>query len=389
MTKRDFEVVVVGLGGIGGGAAYWLSRRAGADVLGLERFEFGHARGASHDHSRIIRLSYHTPEYVRFAKAAYEAWAALEEDAGETLIVRTGGLDLYPEGGAISMDDYTKSLEACGVPYEVLDAGETMKRWPQFRLSDDVVTMYQAESGIAPAARCNAAHLRMARERGATLFERSPATSIREVGGEYEVRAGGRTYRCAKVVVTADAWTNEVLAQFGTRIPLTITQEQVAYFATPDLDAFSPERFPIWIWMDDPSFYGVPAFGEAGTKIGQDVGGREVTAETRSFDIDPDYLLRLERFMEAHIPTALGPLIAAKTCLYAMTPDRDFVIDALPGHPRAFVAQGAAHAFKFASVIGRTLAELAMDGRTDQDISAFRIDRPILAMEDPPKRFMV
>ncbi|MGQ0669987.1 MAG: FAD-dependent oxidoreductase, partial [Actinomycetota bacterium] len=61
MPRREFDYVVVGLGGLGSGAAYWLSRRAGAGVLGLEQFELGHERGASQDHSRIIRLSYHTP----------------------------------------------------------------------------------------------------------------------------------------------------------------------------------------------------------------------------------------------------------------------------------------------------------------------------------------
>lgn len=389
MPGRDFEYAVVGLGGLGSGAAYWLSRRAGAEVLGLEQFEMGHERGASQDHSRLIRLSYHTPEYVRFAKAAYETWSQVEAEAGEALIVRTGGVDLYPEGAAISMDDYARSLDAEGVPYEVLDAAETMERWPQFFLTDDIRAMYQAETGIAPAARCNEAHRRLAREHGATPVQHAKATAIRDAGGEVEVEAGGKTYRCGKLVVTADAWTNDVLAHLGWRIPLTVTQEQVAYFATPNPEDFAPERFPVWIWMDDPSYYGLPVYGEAGTKIGQDVGGREVTADTRTFDIDPGYLARLTAFMETHIPKGLGPLIAARTCLYAMTPDRDFVIDAVPGHPNVLVAQGAAHAFKFASVIGRTLAELAIEGKAGRDLSPFGIDRPLLLMEDPPKRHLV
>lgn len=389
MPRREFDYVVVGLGGLGSGAAYWLSRRESAQVLGLEQFELGHDRGASQDHSRIIRLSYHTPAYVRLAQAAYQTWAELEAEAGESLILKTGGLDLYPEGAPISMDDYAKSLDAEGVAYEVLDAGETMKTWPQFRLTDDVVTMYQADGGIAPAARCNDAHQRMAREHGATLIANSGVTSIREAGGEYELRAGGETYRCAKVIVTADAWTNELLAHFDWRIPLTVTQEQVIWLETLDPEAFAPERFPIWIWMGDPSFYGVPSFGVGGPKIGQDIGGPEVTGDTRTFDLDPAYTSRLRRFMETYLPSGAGSVIEAKSCLYTMTPDRDFVIDELPGSPGVFVGQGAAHAFKFASVFGRTLAELAVDGRTSQDIAPFAIDRPILSMEDPPTSFMV
>ena len=94
--RREFDVAVVGLGGIGSGAAYWAAKRAGAGVLGLERFELGHERGASQDHSRIIRLSYHTPAYVRFAQDAYAAWADVEQASGDRLIVKTGGIDLYP-----------------------------------------------------------------------------------------------------------------------------------------------------------------------------------------------------------------------------------------------------------------------------------------------------
>ncbi|MGH2527422.1 MAG: FAD-dependent oxidoreductase, partial [Actinomycetota bacterium] len=107
--RRESEVAVVGLGGIGSASAYWASLRAGTGVLGLERFELGHERGASQDHSRIIRLSYHAPEYVRFAQDAYAAWAEVEADSGQRLVIRTGGIDLYPEGSYTWSEDYVRS----------------------------------------------------------------------------------------------------------------------------------------------------------------------------------------------------------------------------------------------------------------------------------------
>ena len=97
---REYDVIVLGLGALGSAAAYWSAKR-GARVLGLEQFEFGHARGSSHDRSRIIRLSYFTPAYVQMAKEAYRAWASLEEDAGERLVVKTGGLDIGPRGSSV------------------------------------------------------------------------------------------------------------------------------------------------------------------------------------------------------------------------------------------------------------------------------------------------
>jgi monomeric sarcosine oxidase len=390
VAGAEVDHVVVGLGAFGSAAAYWLSRRAGAAVVGVEQFELGHALGASQDHSRIIRLSYHRPFYVELAAKAYQAWSELEADAGERLIVRTGGLDLWPPGAAIPMEDYTSSLSAARVPFEVLDAGAVIRRWPQWRLSDDTVGMFQEAGGIAPAARCNEAHRRMAIAHGGTLRDRTAVTAIEDRGGELVVRlSDGTAIACRTAVVCADAWTNDLLLPLGITLPLMVTQEQVTYFAAADPELFAPERFPIWIWMDDPSFYGFPAFGLPGPKAAQDCGGGPTTPETRTHRPDPENLARVRRFVEEHLPEAGGEVIDTRTCLYTLTPDRDFVIDAVPGHPNVLVALGAAHGFKFASLIGRILADLAVDGRTDADLEPFRIDRPILTMADPPTSWMV
>jgi sarcosine oxidase len=193
------------------------------------------------------------------------------------------------------------------------------------------------------------------------------------------------------VIVTADAWTNRLLASFGRTVPLTVTKEQVTYFACPDPAAFAPDRFPVWIWMDDPSFYGFPTYGEAGPKVAQDCGGLPVDPDTRTFDRDEAAFERVTTFMAAHLPGAVGPPIYTKTCLYSLTPDRDFVVDRLPGHPGTVVALGAGHGFKYASLLGRIVAELSIDGATPSapDLEAFRIDRPILLEADPPHSWMV
>lgn len=387
--RREYRYIVLGLGGLGSGAVYWLARRAGADVLGLEQFTLGHDRGGSHDHSRIIRLSYHTAGYVALAKAAYQAWHELEADAGETLLLKTGGLDLSPANARIPISDYTSSLAACGVPFELLDAREAMRRWPQWHLDEDTLALYQPEAGIAPANLGTATHRRLAQVHGATLIDQAPVTGLRALRDGVEVVAGGEIYHCEKLILAAGAWSNHLLGHFGVRLPLTVTQEQLTYFATPHPSQFTPERFPVWIWMDEPCFYGFPVYGERGVKGAQDVGGREVSVETRTFDPDPANLLRLSAFFEKHLPAAYGPPLLTKTCLYTLTPDRDFVLDALPGQPNVLVAIGAAHDFKFSSVIGRILSELALDGQTAHDLRPFRLDRPILRMENPPKSFMV
>jgi sarcosine oxidase len=390
--RREWDAIVVGLGGIGSAAAYWLSTRPGLRVLGLEQFEMDHVNGASKDHSRIIRLSYHRRDYVRLARRAYETWAEVEAASGRRVITKTGGIDLYPAGGATDIAGYTESMDAEGVPYERLDAAETMRRWPQWRLADDTSVIYQSESGIADPNKANSAHRSLAVANGATLLDRSPVAGIRAVDGEYEVETrDGIVHRAGRVVLTADAWTNDMLRGLGRRLPLTVTREQVTYFACPNPALFAPERFPIWIWMDEPSFYGFPTYGEPGPKAAQDVGGEECTPETRTFEINADAHARVRAFMEGHLPAAVGPDILTKTCIYTLTPERDFVLDRLPDHPGVVLALGAGHGFKFASVLGRILAELAIDGTTPSagEIEAFRVDRPLLLQERPIVNFRI
>jgi sarcosine oxidase len=391
--RTDWDAIVVGLGAIGSGAAYWLSRRYGDRVLGLEQYELGHSRGAGQDHSRIIRLSYHRSEYVRLARRAYAAWAEVEAEAGTTIVTRTGGLDVAPRDAAIPLSDYTNAMDAEAVPYEHLDGAEIVRRWPQWRLGDEHHGLYQPDAGIADPNRGNAAHQRLARQRGATLLQHSPVTRLQDAGGglvEVETADGSR-HRAPNVVVAADAWTNDLLGSFERRLPLTVIQAQVTYFAAPEPDAFGPDRFPIWIWMDDPSFYGFPTYGEAGPKAAEDVGGDEVTPATRTFERNEVGFARLTAFLGRHLPGVLGPEILTKTCLYTLTPDRDFVVDRLPEHPGVLVALGAAHAYKFASVLGRILSELAADDGTPSaaEIERFRIDRPILLEHDPATSWMV
>ena len=189
-----------------------------------------------------------------------------------------------------------------------------------------------------------------------------------------------RGVRGRRVVVTADAWTAGLLAPLGVDLPLTITEEQVTYFTPPLPTDFGPDVFPVWIWMDEPSYYGFPTYGEAPVKAAQDCGGPTVTGDDRSGKPDDAMRERLSTFMQHVIPGAGRPT-RSKRCLYTLTPDRDFVVDRLPGHPSVTVGLSTAHGFKFAARFGRLLTDVAVDGESPSDLCAFRLDRP--ALTDP------
>jgi len=377
-------VVVVGLGGLGSAAAYWLARQ-GIDVVGLEQFELGHVRGASHDHSRIIRRSYHTPGYVDLAGEAYDAWRSVEADGDLEIITRTGGVDLFPADAAIDADTYTTSLSAAGVPFEWIDGDEVRRRWSGFgrgSLAPDVHAIQCDDTGIVPAGRATASLQRLASEHGADLRAHSPVRELRPIDGEVDVvierAAGVEVIRAGHVVVTADAWTNRLLAPLGHEIPLAVTREQVSYFPHADLDRFAIGRLPVWIWMDDPSFYGFPVYGVTdAVKGAEDCGGAEVDPDTRTFDPDAGMEHRLATFMEDLLGSGMGAP-RTTTCLYTLTSDRDFVCGRVPGVPQVSVALGAAHGFKFASWFGRELAALATGADVRPELQPFSMERPSL-----------
>jgi sarcosine oxidase len=372
------RVAVVGLGGLGSAAAYWLARR-GAVVTGFEQFELGHVRGASHDRSRIIRRTYHTRGYVELTGGAYDAWAAVEREIGQDVVTRTGGIDVFPPHAAIDHHAYTASLAAAGVPFDWIDSDEIRHRWPALAgpAIDGAAAIFQAETGIVPADRATEILQRLARARGARLVPQTPVTAIRPVGRAVDVVTARATERFDAVVLACDAWVNGLLGPIGHDIPLVVLREQVSYFPAADLAPFQPGRFPVWIWMDDPCFYGFPVYGDTtAVKAAEDCGGFEVDPDTRTFEADPDAEARVAGFVRRLVGDTFVGAPRSTTCLYTLTADRDFVLDRLPDHPQVLVALGAAHGFKFASWFGRALAELTVDGGTPDDISPFSITRP-------------
>jgi sarcosine oxidase len=384
-VAERFDVVVVGLGGLGSAAAWELARR-GLSVLGLERFKLGHSRGASHDTSRILRHSYHTPAYVRLTQEAYADWAVLQRESGRSLLTRTGGLDLFPPDPAIPSVDYTDSMDEVGVAYEALDAEQVMERWPQLRVPAGTLALHQADATIVPAGRSTAVLHDLARRRGAELRERTPVLGLEDLGSGLRVTTPHGDIDCAGVVVTADAWVNDVVGHLGLSVPVQVTLEQVTYFALERPQDFAD--LPLWIWMDDPSFYGFPPYGESTVKVAQDCGGPDVSPDDRTDDHDPEMEALLVQHLARMLP-GVGPAVRRLRCQYTLTPDRDFVMAPVPGHERVVVGLGAAHGFKFVPTFGRVLADLVTTGETSSEASPFRLDRPALTEPDHQTHWLV
>jgi sarcosine oxidase len=389
MPQR-YRVIVIGCGAIGAATTYWLSRRLGGDaVLALEQYQLGHSRGASEDHSRVIRHAYTRPDYTALTPAAYQSWNVAERETGLQLVYRTGGLIIAARGsaGMEYVEDTAAAMTASGLPFELLNGTAVSERWPQWRLGGQHTALFDPESGILDIRRATAAHVALARARGATIRPETPVSAIAESPHGVTVTAGGESYAADQVVLAGGAWNPVLLGLLGTSLPITLTEEQVTYFATPNVREFTPARFTVFglIGEDGLLYYGLPVYGEVAVKVGLDGAGPVVTPQTRTDTADPQRVAKVRAFLGQHLPGALGPELYTRVCCYDFPPDRDFIADYLPGSARVLVCVGAGHAGKFAGLLGRILTELAVDGTSQFPVSAFRADRPAItgAVEVP------
>jgi sarcosine oxidase len=245
----QYDVAVVGLGALGSAAAYHASIK-GARVVGFEQFELGHVRGASHDTSRVVRTSYGALEFVAFAWLAYKDWVELERWSGMKMLTITGGVTFLPQKGPTPSSDFTTSLDANDVPYELLTPEETNKRRPGFNVPQGVDTVFTPDSSIVLAAKAAMTLQFQARFNGAILRENTRVEAVApQPGGGVAIETSQVVYHARKVIIAVDAWTNKLLKPLGVEPPTTVMQEQVAYFKpSREHEAqFSNDKFPVWI----------------------------------------------------------------------------------------------------------------------------------------------
>ena len=371
-----FDHIVIGVGGMGSAAVCELARR-GQRVLGLEQFEIAHANGSSHGLTRIIRLAYNEhPNYVPLLRRSYEMWRRLEADAGEELLVITGGLDL----GASDSRVLTGALEACqqhDLAHEHLSTREIKSRYPAFNVPDGFEAVYQPDAGYLRPERCVTAHVAEARKMGAEIHERETVLGWEHRNETFIVKTDRATYEAPSLVVTAGPWASKLVSELGAVAkPM---RQVVGWFQSSEPALFEVDRCPVFILdVEEGEYYGFPIDSRTpGFKLGRFHHLHE--------DLDPDAPRRepdavdeevIRRALRRYFPAADGPTSLIQACMFTMTPDRHFILDQHPEMPGLTIGAGfAGHGFKFASVIGEIMADLAAGGVTDHNIEMFSLKR--------------
>lgn len=375
IPATHYDVIVVGAGGMGSAAAFHLARR-GQRVLVIDRFTPPHEMGSSHGLTRIIRLAYHEdPSYVPLLRRAYELWRELEQIASEQVLTITGSLEIGVPGSEV-IEGALVSCRAHGLPHEVLDHQQLMARFPAYRLPPQYTAILQPDGGFLDPERCIAAHLALAQVHGAELHTDEPVVAWEPAGDGVQVRTDRAVYAADRLVITAGAWLPKLVPSLSR---LAVPERQVLAWFRPQRSGFyTAERFPVFIFeAEEGMFYGFPMHGLPGLKIGRHHHFREVVdPDTMDREARPRDEAMLRAFGARYFPDGTGETLALKTCIYTNTPDLHFVIDLHPECPQVVIGGGfSGHGFKFCSVVGETLADLALTGMTHHDVGLFKLAR--------------
>jgi monomeric sarcosine oxidase len=356
------DVAIIG-GGVMGAATAWRLAHRGRDVLLLEQFELGHDRGSSHGVTRVFRFAYGDPIYVRMAQSSLPLWRELERDAGESLLEMTGGIDIGP---AERLEPVTRALDACGASYEMID--DPSAQYPGVRTAHP--GLFSPDTGVIAASASISAMTRLAQASGVVIRDRSPARIEAVEDDRVVISVEGERIVARASVLAAGAWIGDHLRSAGIKPPeLRVTREQIVYY-TQKTD------FPVVIDRSTaPQFpFALPArFGSAGARVGYHMTGREVSPDEPPSD-DPTVVERMNGFVRGTLPAVLPEPIALETCLYTTTPSEGFVIDRIG--PLIVASPCSGHGFKFAPLIGETLACLALGEPPPMDMTRFRITSP-------------
>jgi len=381
--NNSFDVIVIGVGSMGSATSYYLAKR-GYKVLGLEQFDISHEFGSHAGQSRIIRKAYFEhPGYVPLLERAYENWEALEWETGKQVYYKTGLLYAGNPNNEM-IKGVERSAGLYNIDLDQMNIAAAADQFPQFKFPDDFEILLEPEAGFITPEKAIRLYASQAKKNGAAIHSNEKVIDWKKDKNIILLKTDKQTYQCDKLIITAGAWAGKMIPGLADKIK--VTRQFVAWIKTKNDDQFELNKFPCWMISDDEKhgcYYGFPLldtekFGEpAGLKLAHHFPN-EVTdpdkVDRRSTEKD---IQNLKYCLNKYLPGVFDSILHTKICLYANSPDENFIIDKLPGYEEnVSIACGfSGHGFKFASVVGEILADLAIEGRSDLPIEFLNAKR--------------
>lgn len=375
-----FDVIVVGLGGVGSATCYALAKK-GLKVLGIDQHQPPHGFGSSHGDTRIIRKSYFEhPSYVPLLKSAYSLWQEIESRSQTQLYYPTGLLEIGPGDGDV-IQGILRSAAEHHLPIDKWSMQKAQERYPGIGGDPNWQAVFERDAGYLLVEKCIATYLSQAEQLGATLRYHQKMISWAGESHGVQVRLQHETIHAKKLVLCAGPWAQQALATYD--LPLKVLRKHMYWYRCDTQDYLQSHGFPCFFFdTPDGYFYGFPEHGAYGLKVARHSGGTPVEQVDGTHDRDQEDQQLVEEFLSQYLPNVLGPqanpsaLTRWSGCYYTMTPDENFIVDRLPDYPQVVVIAGlSGHGFKFTSVLGEIASHLAMETDCGLDIDFLGINR--------------
>jgi len=383
---NNFDVIVIGLGAMGSATVYQLAKR-GVKVLGIDRFRPPHIYGSTHGETRITRLAIgEGTEYVPLVMRSRELWREIENESGYDLLTQCGGLIIAGQHSAGIHHNKPQFLKQTisaanqfDIEHEILSADEIRRRFPQFNLTGDEEGYYEPTAGYLSPEKCVQAQLELSQRHGAALKTNETVLSYEiESGNSVTVKTDKGVYKCAKLIVSAGAWINQFVKGYEEQFKI---YRQTLFWFEVERNIERYKTQPIFIWMfgkeSEDLFYGFPVIEGNQIKVAREEFNAHVNVDNVKRDVDETEVKTMyENFVKERLLGVKSNCVKASTCLYTQTPDSSFVIDYHPRYENMIIASPCSgHGFKHSSAIGEALAQMAIDGMSETDLSKFRLNR--------------
>ena len=372
-----YDHIIVGAGSMGVAAGYFLAKK-GQNVLLLDAFNPPHDHASHHGETRLIRYAYGEGlYYVPMALRAKELWEQLQRQTDETIFHQTGIVNIGYKDHPF-MNNVIASAKQFDLPLEVLSADEIQEKWAGIHIPKQLIGCFEPTSGVLRVENCIRSYRTLAEKEGATIRTNSKVVAVRSVGDIVEVElASGERFTANTAVISVGAWAKQLLHSLALDLPLNPIRKTFAWYEAEEA-LYDQQNFPGFAFdFDGEAYYGFPSIDGAGLKVGRHDGGDSINPDEARVpfgDIAEDKS-DLDAFLQTYMPK-VGPMKFGKTCMYSMTPDEDFIIDRHPNHSNITIAAGfSGHGFKFASVVGEILSDLAMNEKPQFDLTPFSINR--------------